>query len=179
MKLDEALNTITTGTGQTISQLSLVRPQLVVFLRHTGCTFCRQTLADLAKERDQLEHQNIGLVLVHQSDQAEGAHWFAQYGLAHAEQISDPETKLYKAFELGRASLTDIFRPSVWWNGFRAAILQGHWFGKIVGDVFQLPGVFLIDKGKIVRAYRHQFASDRPNYSQFACPIEHHSAHAP
>ena len=172
MKLDEALGTITTASGQTMNQLSSVRPQLVVFLRHSGCTFCRQTLADLEKQHDNLEKQNIGLVLVHQSDPAEGTRWFAQYGLAHADQISDPETKLYRAFELGRASLIDIFRPSVWWRGFRAAIFQGHWFGKIVGDVFQLPGVFLIDKGKIVRAYRHQFASDRPNYSQIACPVE-------
>ena len=172
MKLDEALSTITTASDKTLKQLSSVRPQLVVFLRHSGCTFCRQTLADLAKQKDELEQQNVGLVLVHQSDQTEGTRWFAQYGLAHAEQISDPETKLYKAFELGRASLMDIFRPSVWWNGFLAAILQGHWFGKIVGDVFQLPGVFLIDKGKIVRAYRHQFASDRPNYSQIACPMK-------
>ena len=172
MKLDEALGTITTVSGQTINQLSSIRPQLVVFLRHSGCTFCRQTLADLALQQEELEKQNVGLILVHQSDQSEGTRWFARYGLAHAEQMSDPETKLYKAFELGRASLTDIFRPSVWWNGFLAAVVQGHWFGRIVGDVFQLPGVFLVDKGKIVRAYRHLFASDRPNYSQIACPIE-------
>ncbi|HUP78431.1 MAG TPA: hypothetical protein VM260_07675 [Pirellula sp.] len=59
MKLDEALNMTTTTSGQSISQLSLIRPQLVVFLRHSGCTFCRQALADLAKQHDDLEQQNV------------------------------------------------------------------------------------------------------------------------
>ena len=171
MKLDEALHTIRSATGKTLEELSMSRPQLVVFLRHSGCTFCRQTLSDLAGLADEFKKQGVGLVLVHQNDQAEGARWFAEYGLADAEQISDPKTELYKAFQLGRASLIDILRPSVWWIGFRAAVIQGHWFGKIVGDVFQLPGAFLIDKGQVVRSYRHHLASDRPDYLQIACPI--------
>ena len=41
----------TSSSGPSLEQLSHDRPQLVVFLRHFGCTFCRESLADLAEKR--------------------------------------------------------------------------------------------------------------------------------
>ncbi len=171
MELEGALQSAHTTCGSSLYELSMQKPQLVVFLRHSGCTFCRQALSDLAQQVDELKSHGVELVLVHQGDPDSGAKWFAEYGLHEAHQISDPQTKLYQAFELGRASILDIFHPSVWWKGLHAAIFQRHWFGKIVGNVMQMPGVFLLDKGKVVRAYRHRLASDRPNYVELACPI--------
>ena len=171
MDFESALRDIHTTCGHSLLQLSMVKPQLVVLLRHSGCTFCRQALADLARHKDELRRVGVELVLVHQGDPDSAAKWFAEYGLGDARQISDPQTKLYQVFELGKASVLDLLKPSVWWHGLRAAIFQRHWFGKIVGDVFQMPGVFLLDQGKIVRSFRHKLASDRPNYLELACPM--------
>ena len=39
--------------GRTLQQLSDSQPVLVVFLRHSGCTFCREAVADLVREQNQ------------------------------------------------------------------------------------------------------------------------------
>ena len=36
------------------------------------------------------------------------------------------------------------------------------------GDGFQMPGVFLIYHGEVLRSYRHQSVADRPHYTRFA-----------
>ena len=41
-----------TQQGSTLLELSKQAPVLLVFLRHTGCTFCREALADLAADED-------------------------------------------------------------------------------------------------------------------------------
>jgi hypothetical protein len=41
--------------GESLLSLSRRRPQLVVCLRHLGCTFCRESLADLARLRSEIE----------------------------------------------------------------------------------------------------------------------------
>ena len=60
-----------------------------------------------------------------------------------------------------------LFGPAVWWRGFHAALLQSHGVGRLAGDGFQMPGVFLVFHGEILRSYRHQSAADRPNYADF------------
>ncbi len=38
-----------TETGQTLLELLDESPLLLIFLRHFGCSFCRQTLDDVSK----------------------------------------------------------------------------------------------------------------------------------
>jgi hypothetical protein len=78
--------------------------------------------------------------------------------------VSDPQRSLYRAFGLRRGSLTEVFGPKVWWRGFEAGILGRHRVGRLEGDGFQMPGVFLIYHGEVIRSYRHQSAADRPDY---------------
>jgi hypothetical protein len=46
---------------------------------------------------------------------------------------------------------------------------RGHRATKIIGDPRQMPGVFLVDRGKIVRAVRHESAADRVDFADMAC----------
>lgn len=154
-------------TGSTIDQLSRVAPVLLVFLRHAGCSFCREALADLARQRHALDRAGAQLVLVHMGEPEFGREFFRKYGLDDALQISDPKQTLYRAFGLRRGTLRMLFGPSVWWRGFDAAIRQRHGIGKLAGDGFQMPGVFLIFHGQVIRSYRHQSAADRPDYVRF------------
>ena len=153
-----------TQSGMTLDELSRLSPTLLVFLRHTGCTFCREALADLAERRRELESNGARLVLVHMSSEERDARFFAKYGLQDVERISDPERALYRAFGLPRGSFGDLFGPRVWLRGFQAGVLGRHGVGALTGDGFQMPGVFLLFHGEIVRSYRHQSASDRPDY---------------
>lgn len=153
-----------TNQGVTLEEMSTLSPVLLVFLRHAGCTFCREALADLAARRKEIESEGARLTLVHMGSEEHGARFFAKYGLADVPRVSDPDRTLYRAFGLPRGSLGDLFGPKVWWRGFQAAILDRHGVGTLVGDGFQMPGVFLIFHGEVLRSYRHQSAADRPNY---------------
>ena len=62
---DEAVRTLPSQGGQTLAQLSAERPVLVVFLRHTGCAFCREALSDLQKQRSGIESRGTSIALVH------------------------------------------------------------------------------------------------------------------
>ncbi|MFN8816592.1 MAG: hypothetical protein ACK5ZV_07645, partial [bacterium] len=42
-----ALRGAMTSGGQSVAELSMRSPVLMVFLRHFGCTFCREALADV------------------------------------------------------------------------------------------------------------------------------------
>ncbi len=153
-----------TNYGVTIDEISRISPVLLVFLRHAGCTFCREALADLAEQRAEIERDGTRLVLVHMGCEEHGASFFRRYGLDEVPRISDPERALYRAFGLPRGSLGDVLGPKVWLRAFQAGVLGRHGAGQLVGDGFQMPGVFLLFHGEIVRSYRHQSASDRPDY---------------
>jgi peroxiredoxin len=153
-----------TNFGVTLEELSQMSPVLLVFLRHAGCTFCREALADLAAKRAAIEASGTRLVLVHMGSEAQGARLLGRYGLGEVAHIGDPQRSLYRAFGLPRGTLGDLLGPKVWVRGFQAAILNRHGVGRLEGDGFQMPGVFLLFHGEVLRSYRHQSAADRPDY---------------
>ncbi|TWT95488.1 SelL-related redox protein [Neorhodopirellula pilleata] len=168
MTIADANRKAVTQSGEDLSTLSQRSNLLVVFLRHSGCTFCREALADLAKNRNQIEAKAT-VVLVHMDDEDEStARYFAGYGLGDVARVSDPQCVLYRAYQLQRGSFGQLFGPSVWWKGFQAAILSRHAVGKLGGDGFQLGGSFLVRNDQIVRAYRNTTAADRPDYCELA-----------
>jgi hypothetical protein len=48
----------------------------------------------------------------------------------------------------------------IWIEGFKAAILKGYGFGKLMGDGFQMSGAFVVRDGRIVAAYPSKDAAD-------------------
>lgn len=163
----QAMAAARTQHGTTLLELSHDRELLVVFLRHAGCTFCREAIADLAAQRPQLEAAGALPVLVHLSDEEQAALWLADTGLADLPRISDPARELYASFGLARGGLSQLFGPRVWWRGLRAA-MAGHGVGRLQGDGLQMPGAFLVRDGKVRMAYRHRSAADRPDYVELA-----------
>ncbi|MBC8166115.1 MAG: redoxin domain-containing protein [Bryobacteraceae bacterium] len=153
--------------------MSTAAPVLVVFLRHAGCTFCREALADLARQRPLIEAAGAKILLVHMGEVEFSREFFLRYGLADLPSISDPHRHVYRAFGLRRGDLRMLFGPKVWWRGFRAGVIEGHGIGRLIGDGFQMPGIFLVFHGQILRCYRHQSAADRPDYVRFVAPESH------
>ncbi len=171
-KIDPAqLGSIRTQRGETLLDLSNKQPRLVVFLRHSGCTFCREALADLRDQRADIEAAGVGIVLVHQTDEEEAAEFFRQYGLDDLPRIADPELHAYRLFDLPQEKLRNLLNPVVWWKGMKTALLKRHGFGRIRGNVRQMPGVFLVAGESVVAAYRHSLPSDRPNYAELSCRL--------
>lgn len=150
-------------TGASLAELSKGREVLVLFLRHSGCTFCREALADLARDRAGLEAKGMGICLVHMSSEADAARTFDAYGLGDVPRISDPSRDLYRAFGLRRGRLLQLFGPSCFWRGAYAALVQRHGIGGLDGDGAQMPGAFIVRDGRVVREFRHPSASSRPD----------------
>ena len=143
------------------------RPLLLLFLRHGGCTFCREALADIQKCRSELERE-VGMAIVHLDvDDAAVAAQFSQYSLDDLPRVSDPDCKLYRSFGLARGSFSQLFGLSVWSRGAKACLVDKHGVGKLAGDGFQMPGLFLLKGSTILCSYRHRTAADRPDYRDF------------
>ena len=177
-QLESALSAAIASNGQSVLAMSQQSPVLVVFLRHFGCTFCREALADLAAKRAEIElpsapkAPSIRLLLVHMVDQAQGQAVLAKYGLGDVAHVSDPGKALYRALGLARGSLWQLFGIKSFVRGLYAGVLGGHWVGKLAGDGFQMPGVFLIHNGQVLRGFVHKTAADRPDDPALsACPI--------
>lgn len=164
MPLDLALSLYHDDEGMDLLAASRTQTQFLVFLRHFGCTFCREALADLALIDERLRAAGTRLVLVHMSSDAEAQQMFARYGLQDAVGISDPDRVLYRAFALRRGTPTQLFGWSVWKRGWEAGVKQGHGVGWLRGDAAQMPGAFVVSRGHVVAQFVHETAADRPDY---------------
>jgi hypothetical protein len=164
------LTSVKTSTGESLEQLSHAAPLLVVFLRHQGCPFCRETLSKLEQRRQEIEAAGVKIVLVHMipSDN-EAEMFFARWRLHDVPRISDPERDVYKRFGLARGSTWQVLGPSAVWRGF-SAFVRGNLPGVPQGDVFQLPGAFLVEDGQIVRGFRAKSSGEQANFDELlAC----------
>jgi hypothetical protein len=156
-----------TFNGENLAAIAARSPTLLVFLRHAGCTFCRETLADIARLRKTIEGNGLRIVIVHMGDTLEVEQLLAKNDLLSVDRICDPQQELYQAFGLKQGSLSQLFGPKVWWRGIAAGLFSGHGVGKPEADSSQMPGVFLLENGMITRRFRHRSAADRPDYADF------------
>ncbi len=163
----DMLRTMLTQNGESVFELSKQQAVLLVFLRHFGCTFCREALADIAEQREQIEAKNTKIIFVHMSEYKIAERYFGRYELSGIDHVSDPTCFYYTAFGLTRGNLNQLFGLKSWIRGFEAGVLNGHSVGvKQIGDGFQMPGVFVIKNGTIKESFVHKLSSDRPDYEQ-------------
>jgi hypothetical protein len=140
-------------------------PTLLVFLRHFGCIFCRETIADLRAiaERDE---SFPALLFFFQGSPTEGRALLRSYW-PKARAIADPDGELYRAFGIGRGGPLKMFGPAVWTARSRA-VAKGHRNGPRSGDIWRMPGVFLTMGSRIVWTHQFAHAADHPDYDEIA-----------
>jgi thiol-disulfide isomerase/thioredoxin len=163
LDVSRALHHAYTQHGTTLAAMSREDPLLIVFLRHFGCPFCRETIADVAQVHAQLAEEGARIAFVHMASEPEAEQFLRGYGMGDAARVSDPGQWLYRAFCLRRGGPLDLIGPGVWKRGLEA-LRGGHGFGLPVGDPLQMPGIFLVYREEIVQEYRHKTAGDRPDY---------------
>ena len=167
--LTAALDRLSDDAGRTMSQITDERPTLTVLLRHAGCTFCRQTLADLAMAREAISAQGLSVAVIGMSDSTLPLRRLGErYGVFDVAWIADPDRLAYKALEIGRGRLGQLFGLRVISSALRG-LLRGNGIGHIQGDPFQMPGTVIIHRGVVLRRYIHQTAADRVDFNAIAC----------
>ena len=75
----QALGGARTQSGHLLSALSETSPVLLVFLRHAGCTFCREAIGDVARDRGAIERSGVRIVLVLDEERIVDPHAVAAY----------------------------------------------------------------------------------------------------
>jgi len=157
---------VTTESGNNLLMLTEASPVLLVFLRHFGCTFCRQTISDIADLRGEMQERTVRPVFVHLGTAAIAKAHFDYYGLGDVERVHDPQARLYQhpVFALSRTNpLSHFFKPVVIAGWLKGAIFR-HGFGMIQGDGEQMPGVFFLRGPEIVREHVHRTIAEQPDY---------------
>ena len=132
-------------------------PVLLVFLRHFGCIFCRETVADL-RETAEAQQDFPKVVFFFLGSPTEGRAFMRRYWPG-AAAVSDPEQRFYKAFGVERGGMLDMFGPPVW-RAKRRAEAKGHSNGERQGDIWMMPGAFLVRDGRVLWSHAYRHAAD-------------------
>ena len=139
------------------------RPTLLVFLRHFGCLFCRETVAELraVSERD----REFPPVLFFTQGSGIELRAFLRRDWPAARAIADPEQRFYAAFGVDRMSPFGMLRPALW-SAQRRAQQKGFDRGERSGDVWRMPGVFLVRGAQVLWSHEFRHAGDHPEWDR-------------
>jgi peroxiredoxin len=163
---------VVSGDGSTLESLSKETPTLVVFLRHLGCIYCRESLSDLRRLRTKIEANGVRIAIVHMGKEDDARELLEAFDLDDLTRISDPERRLYGVFGLERTTMGRLLAPrtvvSMLMSSLRSDLPLRLTMGKVVGDTLQMPGVFLLRNSRIVDDYRPEDLSKRPDYLEMA-----------
>ena len=164
--LTAALQHFRTESGRTLQQLLDESPVLLVFLRHFGCSFCREAIDQVSQIQAQLQTRGVRPVFVHLGTPERAKPYFDYYNLASVERVSNPDASLYThaAFQLDRKHFLWHFVQPAAWKGWLRTLFRGYGIGMIQEDAHQMPGVFFLRDGQIVRSFRYKSIADQPDY---------------
>jgi peroxiredoxin len=155
-----------TETGRTLLELVDESPVLLIFLRHFGCSFCRQTLDEVSKLRGAIEGRGIRPVFVHLGTPERAKPFFDYYHLSDIERVSDPQASLYAqpVFALARIGVFTHFLVPTVWKAWLLGAIRKYGIGMIQEDADQMPGIFYLRQRAVVRAFRYKTIADEPDY---------------
>ncbi len=157
-------------SGQSLLNLLDERPMLLIFLRHFGDAFCRETIHDVSKAKPMLDRRNVRPVFVHMGSPERARPFFTRFGLPTVDRVSDPEMHLYRAPEINllkTTALPHFYGATAYLKLFQRALWRYGAGSPGKEDPTQLPGVFFLKDRAIYRAFRHKHLSDRPDYGMF------------
>lgn len=160
--LDLPLNGRNIDDSDTLRDVLNDGPTLLVFLRHFGCIFCRETVKDLKRvvANDPAYPQ---VIFFHQGTPDEGDHHFSRLW-PEARAVSDIPKTYYDAFDIKRGGLREMFGPVVWACGVRST-LKGNRIGMKTGDPWTMPTLILMDGDRIVWDFVGKHAGDHPDFA--------------
>lgn len=165
MPNDIRLAGLLTNKNESVAALSQSSTVLLVFLRHFGCVFCRESLRDLSIKRAEYEEKNIRIVFVHMSDIETAEMYFRSFNLDGISHISDPQCSYYAAFNLGKGNISQLFGFKNLVRGFEVTVGKGiPVMASQIGDGNQMPGIFVLKNGVVTSEFIHTFAGDKPDY---------------
>lgn len=164
--LDRPVRGVNLAPGTLRSQLG-DGVNLLVFLRHFGCIFCRETLTDMRAIAES-DPRFPRPLFFFQGSVTEGRAFLRRYW-PQLRAVADPSAEFYDGFGIERAGLMKALGPAVW-SGQSRAKAKGHENGKRSGDIWRMPGAFLTRGSEVLWAHEYRHAADHPDY-QVICDV--------
>jgi AhpC/TSA family len=165
-EFSQTLAGIHTESGANLLELANASPVLLIFLRHFGCSFCRQAISDVAELKGEFDKRGVRPVFMHLGTPERAKPFFDYYGIGDVERVSDPEASVYQnpVFAISRIHpVLTLFQPSVWAGWMKGALFK-HGIGAVKEDGKQMQAIFFLKGPKIVREFRYKTIADEPNY---------------
>jgi peroxiredoxin Q/BCP len=144
---------------------------ILIFLRYIGCPVCKVEMANLKKNFDLIESNDVSLFVVLQSTR-ENILTVTNEEDWKFTIVCDPDAVLLKLYNVDRGNLFRYLHPS----GLKAAykaVVSGYKHGKFEGVETQLPATFVISPDKIVNyAHYGKVINDVPSIDFLISKIE-------
>jgi peroxiredoxin len=117
----------------------------------------------LRDDRERFERAGAGIVLIGLGSAEQAAAFCVRRGVPY-DCVVSPDRSAHRSFGLRRGNFDAVAGPRVWLPWLRNQLGEKHQgrFGQ--GDVAQLPGTFVVDRGGIIRyAHRGIRSNDNPS----------------
>jgi hypothetical protein len=157
--LDRPVVGVGLSPGSLRDQIS-ERPTLLVFLRHFGCIFCKEAVADLRAAAEGASGDYPDILFFTQGSPRESRAFLRDWP---ARAVSDPELSFYEGFGIRQASFLEALGPKVFKARSRA-VAKGFENGPRSGDIWRMPGCLLVESDKIVWRFEPSHAADHPDF---------------
>jgi AhpC/TSA antioxidant enzyme len=141
----------TEGTPVQLADQWAEQPSVIVWLRHFGCVFCREQVAEIRANRNEIEALGGGIAFVGNGT-ARAAAWFQKRFAADSTVLTDPDLITYRAIG-ARSGLLSTLGPTAWGAGIRA-FRSGARQSTTKGHAYQQGGLLVMAPGDTV-LYEH------------------------
>ncbi len=147
--------------ANTIGALVKQNSQMIVFLRHLGCSLSMQLVHDIKKLEIQYKVA-FPITFACQGSRAYCDHFWNRK-FPTAQVIYDTNLTLARGFGLKEGTLSHVINLGSAMCTIKA-MAKGHFPTVLKGNVFMLPGVFVYVEGARVYSHIAQTASDMPEF---------------
>ncbi|KAL0479014.1 hypothetical protein AKO1_007887 [Acrasis kona] len=166
---DGYLDHVLTNKGSSIADLSVKHNVLLMFLRHTNCWTCKETISDIAANYMSLLKYNTIPVLVHLESKKYFSEWLQKFAgdndvIKNMLSVHDEKKHVSNAFKVKSGFPPLKHFPSAVARSSKNISDQDNLFGPEGVDFKTFPALFIIEKSKIVREFRHKVHSERADY---------------
>lgn len=164
----------TDGSRLRVRELWRDAPTVTTFLRHYGCLFCHEMVADVIRATPELIERGARVVLVGNGSVEQARRFFTAKGLPRdgCTVVTDPERASYQAAELERG-FAKTFLNAGSQRAFRRARQDGHGISGWLGDLTQLGGTLVTrPPARLEYFHRSEFAGDHPDMAEVARAVD-------
>ena len=127
-------------------------------------------MVDVRKDATRFRAAGAQVLLVTMASPEQAARFRQRFDIPF-DLLADAGQDVYRAYGLPRGTLRQVAGPAVWPSALKALFRGGS--GKAIGDIWQMPGAFIVDReGKIRFAHYPANQADRVSHDAIIATLD-------